>query len=188
MMEIKVNIKNLIDEALTANEYIHMYLVSQGRCSDAWICAPLLNNELRGLSHTGYIRLSPFDTVEGWDNLPAEPKIQLQDKALALFKEPVSEFRWKEFKDAYPIKSGERRLHDSLEKNKSKFQNLVSVSGVFEDMMRGLENEKLARIMAHKKGTFMPEWKAMSAWLNQKNWLTYLDYQIDTPKERVKGI
>ncbi len=187
-MKIELDLDLLRDEALTANEFVHMYLVSQGQYSEAWIQAPLQGYELKGLAHTGYIRLNPFDTIEGWDNLPPEPRIQLQEKALLLFKKPVSEYRWNEFRDVYPKKSGERPLHTDLEKNKKKFLGYCGTPGVFEDIMKGLRNELLARESAKRKGEFMPEWRMIGTWLNNKSWETYLDYQVQSTRERTRGV
>lgn len=179
--KIELNLKRLEELGLSPDFYTFLYLYYKGEYTQAHDLCNMNTTRLSGLERLGYIKI--LMELEGGFN-----KLQLRQKAYDLFELDNAEAKWLAFKAAYPKKDGQRMLHDQGEKCKAKYLSYIRDIGVHEQILLGLDNEQNARIEAAKKREFMPAWKSMSAWLNQKMWITYLDYVPEVRKERVRGI
>lgn len=162
-MKIEIQSEVLIANQLSPNQYCYLY--SKSIFPNVSVVFSLDPDESLDLEDKGFIKR-------------VDSGIALREKAYQLFEETVDEKRWFEFKSRYPIKSGERRLHDNQEKCRNRYMTLIkSKPGLHERILKGLDNEYKARLAASNKRQFFPDWKMMSVWLNQKNWETYIDYE-----------
>tara|TARA_R110000868_G_scaffold369503_1_gene632887 strand:+ start:760 stop:1296 length:537 start_codon:yes stop_codon:yes gene_type:complete len=164
----KLSYKFFRDLNITPNNYVFLYNVIVLKNTSI---TPLIH-ELSKLEDAGFLKIIPKDVSYNFEYV-------LKDKAYGLFVEDNIEQKWLEFKKCFPIKSGVRRLHDNPEGCKKKYINLLETGVSHKDILLGLDNECLARQEASSKHLFMSDWKLMSTWLNQKNWLVYLDYEVE---------
>ncbi len=142
-----------------------MYLQAEGDYVNSWLIASLDEDDINLLEINGYIENN-----------------SLTDKGKSLFENDKDD-SWEEFKKLYPKKDGERRLIDKEEKCKEKFFTLLKGKGSKDEIIKGLKNEMKAREVAISKRQFFPPPKMMSTWLNNKCWMTYLDYTEEDPSE-----
>lgn len=172
-MKIYLDLSTLDKQQVSANQYIFLYLIFLNK-SKAWEYS--VPEDLVHLQDKLFIKIT------------GSQEVILRKKAIDLFEVDNTEAKWLEFKANYPIKMGERRLHLNQEVCKEKYLALIKKLGVHEQVLLGLDNEKLARINAQKKREFFPDWSAMEVWLNQKRYQAYLDYQEEQIEEKTKGI
>lgn len=178
-MKLNLDIQLCISLNLTANQYTWLYLQFIGDTEKTNLVSPVSLIEQKHLESLGYIKIldSPYGNL-----------FALKQKANDLFEERDVDTKWLEFKALYPIKSGDRRLHDQVDKCKNKYVSYIIKTGVHEEIMLGLNNEYKARRNAAKKGAFFAEWKMMSSYLNQKAWMLYVDYEEDVGnKEKTRA-
>lgn len=95
----------------------------------------------------------------------------------SLFTASNNEQNWEEFKSLYPISAGHRRLHDKIDRCKQKYISYLREGIPHKDIIKGLENEIQARENAVFLNEFMPAWKSMSTYLNNKSWVDYSDME-----------
>jgi hypothetical protein len=186
---IQINLEVLIYAKLTSDEYILLKLLYDKDYNYILMLheQTLLESLLLRLERKGYIKWSSR-VVNNEGDLT---KITLRVAAIDLFEISNQKLEncWSTFKSIYPVKQGDRRLHDQQDNCKKKFLNLIKDDlEVFHDIIKGLNNELALRKKAELKRQFFPAMKTMSAWINQKNYLTYLDDIIDedTSNERVE--
>ena len=174
-MKIEIESEVLIAHQISANQYCYMYCKT--RFSNAPVIFSLTKEETDDLEDKKFIK----NIGDG---------IALREKAYQLFELSDAEQLWNQFKARYPIKHGERRLHDSQEKCRNKYLALISGKPeVHDKILKGLENEQLAREAAARKREFFPGWKMMSVYLNQQHWNTYVDYEKENDvEERTEGV
>lgn len=91
----------------------------------------------------------------------------------SLFAVSNAEKNWEEFKSLYPVSAGNRRLHDKVDRCRQKYISYLREGIAHKDIIKGLENEIQARENALFLNEFMPAWKSMSTYLNNKSWLEY---------------
>lgn len=175
-MKIEVSSDILKSSDITANQYCYLYekILFSG-CSTIFT---LNESEINDLEIKGFIKTTNYEIVP-------------REKAHKIFELNNKEKIWYEFKSNYPIKQGSRRLHDNQEKCKKKYLELVKNNPeLHKQILKGLENEQLARNHAENLNQFFPSWKMMSVWLNQKNWEVYLDYkeEYNNTEDKTEGI
>lgn len=85
------------------------------------------------------------------------------------------EAMWNQFIKLYPNKIGNRRLHTHKDKNKTKFIGYLKEGENFLSIIQGLTNEIDARNLAMYTGEFIPAWKNLTTYINNKSWEEYLD-------------
>lgn len=179
-MKVEVDLTLLEFLGLQAKHYVWLFIMYTGDELRARHLSPLNPDDYLLLEKEGYIKIL--------GSLGDELNVVLRQKGTDLFQTRDVEFKWNEFKANYPIRAGERRLHDNVDKCKTKYFNYVISPGIHERIMLGLNNEKKARINASKKSEFFPDWKLMSSYLSQKHWETYVDYKEDIKVDKTKGI
>ena len=175
-MKFIIDLNELYELKIEPQHYCWLYLQYLCLYKESWLISPITNSDLI------YLEVQNFIKIIGEGD---EPEVSLRKNALELFEEFEGDRKWNEFKSKYPTKVGNRRLHDNTEGCKTKY---LSLSKEHNSIIKGLENELLARVNAAKKGEFFPDQKTMSSWLNRKHWETYLDYEDEEKKERIKGI
>ena len=173
-LDLQINLDVLRDANLSPSNYTLLYLKF---CDAIERC--YWKQDLRFLEKEGYIKIID----EGF---------ALRQKAIDLFetRESKEEECWLEFKSAYPIKDGRRRLHDQQGKCREKYFKLIRNNPREHDLiMKGLLSELESRRQALLRRQFFPQQKSMSAWINQSHWLTYLEETdlkgnpVDKPKQ-----
>ncbi len=168
-MKIEIESEVLIANQISANQYCYLYCKTRFQSAPVVFC--LNEGDFVYLESKGFIKHT-------------ENGVALREKAYQLFELKDIEQLWNQFKSRYPIKQGERRLHDSQEKCKNKYLALIAGKPEMHvRVLKGLENEQLAREAAARKREFFPAWKMMSVYINSKNWETYIDYKADDNKE-----
>ena len=148
-MKVTLNLTRLKGNNLTPNEYIYLLLKDSGDKQALKYREILTPLDLEKLQSKGMIKILPNNTVT------------LRQKAIDLFRVRGCEKCWDEFNVAYPIREGDRPLHNDKKKCKIKYMSLV------------------------EKKEFRPQWKLMSTYINQESWTMYEDYEAthDTPGE-----
>jgi hypothetical protein len=84
---------------------------------------------------------------------------------------------WQEFIELYPKKVGIRRLHDKIDKNKQKYISYLKSGEKHSEILKGLKNEIKTREDAIFTGEFIPAWKNLSTYINNKSWVEYIDIE-----------
>ncbi len=173
-MKIEIESEVLIANQISANQYCYLYMKTM--YSHVPVIFTLDEYEHGDLESKGFIKITDVGST-------------LREKAYLLFEINNGEKCWLEFKLAYPIKSGERRLHDNQEKCKKKYLEIVRNKPFLHlEILRGVSGEQSARVNASRKREFFPDWKLMSSYLNSKQWDLYKDYQVTIEEERTEGI
>lgn len=120
------------------------------------------------LQNSGYIKIMP------------DKSVVLRQKAIDLFKVRGCEDCWNQFALAYPLKEGDRPLHNDKKKCAIKYKALVEKNPeLHKTIMKSLENEKEDRRMAGIRREFRPRWKLMSTYINQESWTMYENYESE---------
>lgn len=175
--QILIDFEVLEATYLTPSQYTFLYLMHKGdNPQEIQNLCGINTGDLDKLQAMGYIKILP-ESQSGYN------RIILRQKGIDLFEVSNPEQKWLEFKASYPRKAGGRMLHDQQERCKTKYLALIKNIGMHEKIMTGLKNEQIARIKAAENKQFMPEWKAMSAWLHQKHWEPYLEYSTPVDKD-----
>jgi hypothetical protein len=169
-MIVEINTEILVEKLLNPTEYVYLYCI--------YLEDYTTGNSIAVID--GKVQLDPAKLEKvGWIKLtgPNIEDVELREIGIELFEasEKAKELMWAEFKSRYPRKDGVRQLHDQQEKCKAKYISYLSKKGTHQIILSGLANEMEARQEALKRREFFPAPKTMSAWLNQKHWLTYLD-------------
>lgn len=173
-MKIEIEFETLVKNNLSPTEYSFLWMIYYNNYTFVELLHDL--DEQRLVSK-GFIFIDGANTYA------------LRSSGLDLFEVSNPEQKWAEFKSNYPIKQGDRRLHDQQEKCRQKYLTIIKKPGIHEKIIQGLNNELDARKRAGLKNSFFPEQKIMSSWLNQKHWLTYLEkIKEDAHINRTAGV
>mgnify|MGYP003625072383 FL=1 len=173
-MKVTLNLTRLKGNNLTPNEYIYLLLKDSGDKQALKYREILTPLDLEKLQSKGMIKILPNNTVT------------LRQKAVDLFRVRGCEKCWDEFNVAYPIREGDRPLHNDKKKCKIKYMSLVEKNPeLHQTVLKSLDFEKDDRRMAGVRKEFRPQWKLMSTYINQESWTMYEDYEAthDTPGE-----
>lgn len=188
-MKIEIETSELEESGLFPSEYVFLWLINNKNYSliQKIYCAyedkisVYLYDRIKELAKNGWLFEGGYYDKDEIESIVDLSKIVLRQKTLDLFITDDVETKWFHFKSIYPIKDNERRLHDSQDNCKERFIKLVlNKPGTYKEIIRGLENELEGRRVAGVRRNFFPAMKLMSSWLNQKQWLTYLDYENTT--------
>lgn len=172
-MKINIDLEILKDLKLTPNLYIFLYC-----CYHSVDYKEFFSEDIQ--ESTSYLEQLGF--------IKDGEQVILRKKALDIFETKNSkEEAWLEFKEAYPKKEGPRALHNKQDACKEKYFRLLH-NYKHTDILRGLENQKLAKQQAVRERAFFPPWQAMEPWIGQKTFLMYQDYKQEVKVEKVKGI
>tara|TARA_R110002020_G_scaffold85441_2_gene210902 strand:+ start:510 stop:1022 length:513 start_codon:yes stop_codon:yes gene_type:complete len=94
----------------------------------------------------------------------------------SLFSEVNYEESWNELRRTYPKKSGIRRLQNSLEKTKRRYLSMLKRGeAIHSEVIKAINIEKIERENALITRTWMADWKALSTYVNNKEWETFLE-------------
>ena len=188
-MKIEIETSELEESRLFPSEYVFLLLINNKEyeliqkiyCAYGDKLLVYLYDRIKELAKNGWLFEGGYYDKDKIESVVDLSKIVLRQKALDLFITDDVETKWFHFKSLYPIKDNERRLHDSQDKCKERFIKLVlNRPGTYKEIIKGLENELEGRRVAGIRRNFFPAMKLMSSWLNQKQWLTYLDYENTT--------
>jgi len=188
-MKIEIETSELEESGLFPSEYVFLWLINNKNYSliQKIYCAyedkisVYLYDRIKELAKNGWLFEGGYYDKDEIESIVDLSKIVLRQKTLDLFITDDVETKWFHFKSIYPIKDNERRLHDSQDNCKERFIKLVlNKPGTYKEIIRGLENELEGRRVAGVRRNFFPAMKLMSSWINNKQWLTYLDYESTT--------
>jgi len=89
---------------------------------------------------------------------------------------------WKEFIDNYPKKSSTGRpLHNDRATAKKKYLNYIKRNIInHDDVIRAINSEIIIRKKHLLRKEFIPEWKLLTTYVNQKGWEQYLAIENET--------
>ena len=171
-MKITLNLTRLKGRNLTPTEYTYLLLKESGSAQKyREILTPI---DMLKLQNDGYVKIMP------------DKSVTLRQKSIDLFKVRGCEECWNQFALAYPIKEGDRPLHNDRKKCAIKYKALVEKDPeLHKTIIKSLEQEKDDRRHAGIRREFRPQWKLMSTYINQESWTMYEDYEtpLDDPGE-----
>jgi len=188
-MKIEIETSELEESGLFPSEYVFLWLINNKEyeliqkiyCAYGDKISVYLYDRIKELAKNGWLFEGGYYDKDEIESIVDLSKIVLRQKTLDLFITDDVETKWFHFKSIYPIKDNERRLHDSQDNCKERFIKLVlNKPGTYKEIIRGLENELEGRRVAGVRRNFFPAMKLMSSWINNKQWLTYLDYESTT--------
>ncbi len=188
--KIEIDLKILLDEGLEPNEYVFLFFIYKDQINSAYTLSTVQKEGVQELERQGYLRiLSENRQIEYQGRVVDvnEPKVQLLQKGTFLFEDESLEAKWIQFKALYPVKDGEGRLHNNQEDCKKKYLKLIKERGTHESIIQGLRNQIKSRDIQRIRNKFVPEWKMMSTWLNQKDYEMYLENVEDVKEEKDEG-
>jgi len=182
-MIVEVNTEYLIQSQLTANQYIMLSLLYEGKrnCFEYYLLTYDVQSELEDLSDKGYILNYAEDTLVS--NL-----IISREKTAKLFTYDESLF-WELF-GTYPIKvsngnGGTRALRPTSHKSaltkkmKKKYEKKVKTKATHNHIMRCLQAEMWMR----RKSDSLQYMQQLDVYLNQESWYNY-EYLLEMSNEQ----
>jgi hypothetical protein len=137
-----------------------------------------------------------LDVMEknGYIKILADDSIIIRQKLLTLavtqtakvktFEKPEEDEDtfWKEFRETYPKRDGNRPLHNNIAACKKKYAEVVGDDeSLHVEIIKSIKAEIQDRIEAGWVKDFRPHWKLLSTYINQKGWELYEDH--DAPDE-----
>lgn len=146
--------------------------------------------KLLGLSPTSYVLLFLLHNSEDTHDIPStdydynmlvergyvNSDLSLTDIAKSLFKGKQDyEEMWQEFIKLYPRKIGNRVLHNNKEVCRKKFITYLKQGEDYNSIIQGLQNELDIRHKALFTREFIPAWKNLSTYINNKSWNEYAE-------------
>jgi hypothetical protein len=182
-MIVEINTEYLISSQLTANQYVMLSLLYEGKrnCFEYYLLTYDVQSELEELSTKGYILNYAEDTLVS--NL-----IISREKTAKLFGYDESLF-WEIF-GTYPIKvsngnGGTRALRPTTHKSaltkkmKKKYEKKVKTKAVHDHIMRCLQAEMWMR----RKSNTLQFMQQLDVYLNQESWYNY-EYLLEMSNEQ----
>src|SRR5690349_10614512 len=116
-MKLELDLKVLKESKLSPNLYVYLYLLFN---KDNF---KLTQQDCTNLAHVNDLNINFLEEL-GFIKI-GEDSIYLRETAFKLFEISKEEAAWLEFKGNYPIKSGERRLHNKQDECKKKYLAII---------------------------------------------------------------
>lgn len=175
-MILEIDLNKLIELDITPNDYSMLYLLHKGELDKVKKLINLNYHIIQQLEYKGFLKYISDDL----DNVDLI-MIVLRKKAQDLFMVDNKEQMWLEFKLAYPIKDGLRPLHANQVVCKERYLRTIKNDIVLhKKILKAIDKEAEVRKQAsYNKKQFMPPWKQMPTYINQKGWEMYINMVDD---------
>jgi hypothetical protein len=128
------------------------------KSTNSHITFPIFDKDIESLKENGFLNDN--------DELTQFGRNFISNDYEALFEELL---------ETYPKKEGLRRLHNSKDKCKRKYISYLNKGLDHTEVIKGIQKEKEVRHHAALTGQWLPGWKMLSTYINNKGWEEYLE-------------